>query len=142
MLEILRRAADPSLLQAPLGRFGVDGDRLYFLLAEYDTQPPSGSFPETHREYCDVQIVLRGEERIGWAPLSAAWAPSSPYEPGRDIQHYVAGSELSWLVARPGLFFFFEPNDVHQPGLVAGTPVRVRKMVGKVHRTLVGIEAP
>jgi len=105
VLEALRLPADPSLLEAPLGRHSLDGDRLDLVLAEYDTQSPSCSFPETHRNHCDVQIVLCGVERIGWASLSTAWAPSSSYDPARDTMLYVAEGDLSWLVARALLPF-------------------------------------
>jgi YhcH/YjgK/YiaL family protein len=139
VLEVLRRAADPALLQAPLGRHVLDGDLLYLSLAEYDTQSPDAGRPETHREYCDVQVLLRGEERIGWAPLSAAWPPLAAYDPTRDLQLHVPGEGLSWLVATPGRFFFLAPSDVHHPGVGARAPGRVRKLVGKVHRSLIGL---
>jgi biofilm protein TabA len=136
LLEVLRRAADPALLAAPLGRHPVDGDRIYLVLAEYDTRPADAFQAETHREYCDVQVVLRGEERIGWAPLTEAWAPAGAYDPARDLQLHAPADGLTWLVARPGRFFLLGPADVHQPGVVAGAPGRVRKLVGKVHRNL------
>ncbi len=138
MLEVLRRASDPALLSAALGRHAIDGERLYFVLAEYDTRAAEAGQPETHREFHDVQIVLRGEERIGWAPLSATWAPSGAYDPVRDLQLHQPGGGLSWLVAVPGRFLLLGPGDVHQPGVAAGAPAPVRKLVGKIHRTLLG----
>jgi len=141
LLEVLRRAADPALLEAPLGRHPVDGDQLYLVLAEYDTRPVEAGKPETHRAYCDVQVVLRGEERIGWAPLTAAWSPSGGYDPASDLQLHLPAGGLTWLAARPGCFFFFGPGDVHQPGVIAAGPARVRKLVGKIHRSLIEREA-
>jgi YhcH/YjgK/YiaL family protein len=137
--EVLRRAADPELCQAPLGRHAMDGDRVYFTLSEYDTKEPSASLPETHRNYCDVQVVLSGEEWIGWAPLNELVVPRGAYDPEKDLQLHAPSDGLTWLVAKPGRFFLFAPSDVHQPGILAGAPAKVRKMVGKVHRTLLGL---
>jgi biofilm protein TabA len=137
--DILRRAADPALLQAPLGRHAIDGDRLFFVLNEYDTKPAAEGLPETHRQLCDVQVVLRGEERIGWAPLSAAWIPRGAYDPAGDLQLHEPGEGLSWLWATPGRFLLLAPTDVHQPGVAVGAPCRVRKLVGKVHRSLLDL---
>jgi biofilm protein TabA len=136
VLEILRRAADPALLRAPLGRHAIDGDRHYLVLNEYDTRPAAEGLPETHRQLCDVQVVLRGEERIGWAPLSAAWAPRGAYDPAADLQLHEPREGLSWLRAAPGQFLLLLPTDVHQPGVALAAPARVRKLVGKVHRSL------
>lgn len=139
-LEILRRAGDRALLEAVPGRYPV-GDRLYYTLSDYDTKLVSASRPESHREYCDLQVVLAGEERIGWAPLSAAWRPAGAYDPARDLQFHEPAEGLSWLHAVPGRWFLFAPWDVHQPCLQVAGPVRVRKLVGKIHRSLLGIEA-
>jgi biofilm protein TabA len=139
VLEVLRRAADPGLLSAPLGRHAIDGDRLYLVLAEYETRAAELGAPETHRDHCDVQVVLAGEERIGWAPLGSACHPRGAYDAGKDLQLYEPVPGMSWLVAVPGSFFFLDPSDVHQPGVAVGAPGRVRKLVGKVHRSLLGL---
>ena len=136
VLEILRVAADPALLAAPLGRHAIAGERLFYVLSEYETHPPAGSLPETHAEFCDVQLVLSGEERIGWAPLSAAFVPRGEGDPAQDVRFYAPAEGMSWLVASPGRFFLFDPADVHQPGVAVDAPRRVRKLVGKVHRSL------
>ena len=137
--EILRRAADPALLGAPLGRQAIDGDRLYLVLSEYVTQAAERSWPESHREHCDVQVVLAGEERIGWTPLGAGCLPRGAYDAEKDLQLYQAVGALSWMTAIPGTFFLFEPSDVHQPGIAGATSGRVRKLVGKIHRSLLGL---
>ncbi|HET6438442.1 MAG TPA: YhcH/YjgK/YiaL family protein [Anaeromyxobacter sp.] len=137
--EILRRAADPALLGAPLGRQAIDGDRLCLVLSEYVTQAAERSWPESHREHCDVQVVLFGEERIGWTPLGSGCLPRGAFDADKDLQLYQAVGALSWLAAAPGTFFLFEPSDVHQPGIAATGGVRVRKLVGKIHRSLLGL---
>ncbi len=139
VLEVLRRAADPGLLSAPLGRHAIDGDRLYLVLAEYETRPAALGAPETHRDHCDVQVVLAGEERIGWAPLGPACLARGGYDAEKDLQLYQPVPGMSWLIAGPGSFFFLNPSDVHQPGVAVAAPRRVRKLVGKVHRSLVGL---
>ena len=139
VLEILRCASDPKILSESLGRHALDGDRVYFLLSEYETHAAAKTSPETHRVYCDVQVILSGEERIGWAPLSEAFSPRGPYDEGKDLQLHDGGEPLTFLVARPGRFFLFAPADAHQAGVVVAGPAPVRKMVGKVRRTLLDL---
>jgi biofilm protein TabA len=139
VLELLRRAGDRSLLDAPPGRYDLDGERLFFTLSDYDTRPVTASLPESHREDVDVQVVLRGEERMGWAPLSAAWRPRGAYDARRDLLFHEGGEGLSWLHAIPGRWFLFAPGDLHQPCIEVAGPAPVRKLVGKVHRSLLGI---
>jgi biofilm protein TabA len=134
--RVLQVVADPTLLMAPLGRHTLEGDQLFFVLSDYQTKQADSLFPETHREYCDVQVVIRGREVIGWAPKTDDFIGNGEYSTGRDIQFYEKTSQLSWLSAKPGRFFLFAPGDVHLPGVAADGSESVRKAVVKIHRNL------
>ena len=62
--EALKYAAQNSLAELDPGRHDVDGDRLYFNLAEYETKLPEEGFWEAHRQYVDIHVMLRGKEKI------------------------------------------------------------------------------
>lgn len=126
-LEFLRTADVAALAD---GRNDVDGDRLYAMLNRYRTKPPTEAVWESHRRYIDVQYIVRGQEWMGYVPLDRAPAVKTPYDASRDILFYEPGTD--GFVMTAGQFAVFFPEDIHAPGLVAGTPTDVVKIVMKV----------
>jgi len=118
---------DPTRLAA--GRHEIDGERLYAMVSEYQTKLRDQSFWEAHRKYIDVQFVVAGVEEIGWAGL-ADLREIEPYDPAKDFTK-LAG-EGSFFRVSAGLFAVLFPQDAHMPGIAAGSPTRVRKIVVKV----------
>ncbi len=114
------------------GRYELDGDRLYAMVQRYATKPPAGGRWEAHRRYLDVQYVVEGTERIGWAPLEEKTAIETPYDAEKDVIFYRTAGDLLQLTA--GTFAIFAPHDIHSPGLHASPtePVDVLKVVVKV----------
>jgi biofilm protein TabA len=112
------------------GRNAIDGDRLFAMLNRYRTKPPTEAVWESHRKYIDVQYVVRGREWMGYVPLDRAPAVKTPYDDGRDVIFYEPGTD--GFVLEAGQFAVFFPEDIHAPGLVAGTPDDVVKVVVKV----------
>jgi biofilm protein TabA len=137
--RMLKRLADPAVRTAPCGRIPVDGERMFIVVNEYETSPADRLDPESHRRYCDVQTVLAGDELMGWGLLDPARPLKGDYDAARDLQFYEGLDGLSWLRARPGLFFLFTPTDVHLPGVANERPTAVRKAVGKIHRELLDL---
>jgi YhcH/YjgK/YiaL family protein len=124
-LEYLRTTDMRSM--AP-GRHDLDGDRLFALVQEYTTRAADQCVWEAHRRYIDVQFLAMGNERMGYAPLSAM-REREPYDAARDVAFFEPGSEF--VTIREGMFAIFGPEDVHSPGHVAGEPTLVRKVVVK-----------
>ena len=58
-----------SLENADCGRYEY-GDH-YVMILQGETRRLEGAALEAHRRYVDVQIVLSGAERVGYAPLSS-----------------------------------------------------------------------
>jgi YhcH/YjgK/YiaL family protein len=133
----LRRAlaavADPALRTAPPGRYALEGDQMYYVLREFDTEPADRLFPETHREYCDVHFVISGKELVGWASKGPSFVEKEAYSKENDLQFYMKTTALNWLVAGPGQFILFSPDDVHLPGISVNGVETVRKAVVKIH---------
>jgi YhcH/YjgK/YiaL family protein len=119
-------AADPASLTA--GRHEIDGDRLFALVNDFDTKLPGQGFLEAHRRYIDIQCVLRGEERIGYAPLEKLTA--RPYDEAKDFMRLDGPADFLHLC--PGSFAVFFPHDAHMPGIALDRPAAVRKVVVKV----------
>jgi YhcH/YjgK/YiaL family protein len=124
-LEYLRTA---DLTSLAVGRHDVEGDRIFALVQEFLTRPPDQCVWEAHRKYIDVQYVVKGVERMGHAPLSAA-SEREPYDLGRDVALYQPGS--AFVTVKAGSYAIFGPGDVHAPGGAADHPANVRKVVVK-----------
>lgn len=112
-----------------VGKHEVEGASLYYLVQSYTTKPIEQCSWEAHRKYLDVQYVVEGIERFGWAPVSTLKA-TKPYDPSGDAALFAGDG--SHLTAGAGTFLLLWPGDAHMPGVAAGTPSAVLKVVMKV----------
>lgn len=123
--DFLRR---PDLNDLPAGRYEIDGERVFAVVAEEQGRAKEEANLETHREYIDIQLVLDGTDEMGWRPASSCVQPSTDYDPERDIRFFADGPE-AWITVCSGAFAVFFPEDAHLPLISAG---RIRKVVVKV----------
>ena len=119
-LEFLRGT---DLLRLPDGRHPIDGDRLVAIVQRYRTKPPAEAAWEAHRRYIDVQYVVAGTERMGYASLHGELPIRSAYDAEKDVAFFDAQGDL--FDVAEGSFVIFMPQDVHAPGLAAGSPPAV-----------------
>jgi YhcH/YjgK/YiaL family protein len=118
-----------DLYSFPLGKHPVDGDNVFMIVSEYTTKLLSDARFEAHRVYADIQLLLAGEEKIGYAPV-ANMRVKEDYNPEKDILFLSGCGEYTTI--SPGVFAVFFPHDAHQPGVAIGTPQTVKKLVVKV----------
>ncbi len=112
----------------PLRRVELQGDALFALVQEYPNKPESEGFWEAHRRYIDLQYIVSGRERIGWAPLSRMSLKS--HDEARDLSLLEGSGELMSL--QGGDFMLLWPEDAHMPGLQVAGQETVRKVVFKI----------
>src|SRR5689334_18390269 len=110
-LDYLQRT---DLAALSIGRQVVDGDAVFALVAEYDTEPPEARFWEAHRRHIDVQYVQSGVERIAVGNL--ADFAVEPYDADRDLV-VARGAAAQVVTVGAGEFVILFPHDVHMPGL-------------------------
>lgn len=110
---------------------------IFASVSRYETKPRQAGYPEAHRRYADIQLLLAGSETIEWFTLGGL-TERTPYDPGRDITFFERPDTPEGLVTlRPGLFVIFMPSDAHMPQLRAGVAgVAVTKIVIKVMAVL------
>lgn len=114
------------------GKYDIDGENIFALVSEYETKLESEGKPEAHRKYIDVQYVISGEERMGYAPLNKQEI-LEPYKNENDIIFYKGENHLSGSCRiDEGMFAIFFPTDVHMPGINTGRTSHVKKLVIKV----------
>ena len=86
---------------------------------------------EAHRRYIDLQLVIKGSERMQWAHLSCMRSGGEYNERG-DFQLFSGPcAEAAELKAYPGYFAVFYPQDAHKPSLHLDHAVS-RKAVFKI----------
>jgi YhcH/YjgK/YiaL family protein len=110
------------------GRYELSGERLYVTLSSLEGKDKAEATLETHKRYIDIQLPLRGVEKIGWKPGSELKEESVPYNEKSDITFYV-DRPTAYTKIYPGQFAIFFPEDAHAPGIGEGN---IRKVVVKV----------
>lgn len=114
----------------PEGRYSIDGDTVFALVQQYQTKPPELCFPEAHRVYIDIQMLIDGREIVEVCG-SEELAIKEPYKP--DIEFFHPQGDAQKILLKPGFVLILFPEDVHRPCMVAGgSPEPVKKIVIKV----------
>jgi biofilm protein TabA len=120
---------DSNLLTLKPGKYMIDGDNAYATITEAPSKTFEQSAWESHRKYIDLQYVIKGEEKIGVAPVATA-AVIKPYDDARDAVNY--NTEGQFYIATPGTFFLFFPGDAHRPNIKVDGYDIVKKLVIKI----------
>ena len=124
----LQFLAGTDLANLASGRHELDGTRLYALVSDYTPKPPAEGRWEAHRRYLDLQYVVSGVERMGVAPIDRLAA--GDYDADRDMLWLEGLGDF--LTFDAGQFMILWPGDAHMPGIDAGVPGPVRKVVVKI----------
>lgn len=127
-----RYLREASLMAMEPGRYEIDGDDLFLLLQEYETKPEEGQFWEAHERYIDIQYMVRGAERMGYANVRTL-RRTKDFLAEKDYM-VLEGSGHSFVV-QEGAFALFFPQDAHMPCLYDTKPERIRKAVLKIKVT-------
>lgn len=102
------KTADLSKLV--IGRNEIDGERLFANLYDHILEKDNEG-GEIHRKYADFQVLLSGEEGIGFAGK----AQIGSYEAENDIAHCSMKKD-NMLRLQEGQFAIFFPGEAHSPG--------------------------
>jgi len=97
------------LEQLPYEKQLLKGDDLYVMKFDLETVPFEDTFYEAHKKYLDIQIVIKGEERIDIAHPDSLELT----EQKDDFYGYKGEAEQS-VVLRPGNFLIVFPGDAHR----------------------------
>lgn len=127
-------AQDP--LSLPAGKYTVDGDNLFFTVAEGETRPLAEQRPEYHRQYIDIHIVLVGEEIIGAGNKGLTITPDGPFNAAHDIGFCEHISSESLIHLHPLELAILFPEELHRPMSALDAGARLRKIVVKINNDL------
>ncbi len=102
-------------------------------VATLTSRPLSGSLYECHKRFCDVQMVVEGQEWL-FNAATTGLSLDGPFDDQRDVGFFQpAPAEISRVTLSPGTFALLFPWDAHLPAIaVDGVPAPLRKCVGKI----------
>lgn len=138
LVKTLTVLAKKETQELPCGRYEIDGDDIFFMVSEYETKDPSELKAETHSEYIDIQFLVKGQERIGWALRQDAIAYEYLEEKGNDAIFYKEVPDESFVLFTAGSYAILTENDIHRPCCTVKENMPVKKIVAKVRKTLIG----
>jgi len=119
---------DSDLYALAGGRYNIVGDELIAIVEHVEGRSREMARLECHREYIDIQLVLDGDETMGWKPLADCHNPMGDFSIEKDIQFFT-DAPASWVSVPPDHFCIFFPEDAHAPLVGSG---QVRKVIFKV----------
>ena len=117
-----------DLENAAPGRHEIAGEQVFAMVQEYDSKRREEGFWEAHRKYIDVQYVVSGVEKMGYASIDGLQA--GEYDEEKDFVGFEGEGEF--LVMSAGTFMILGPQDAHMPGMAVDEPQPVKKVVVKV----------
>jgi len=110
------------------GKIILDGDHIFISLVELDGKKPEAAKMEAHKKYIDIQIVLAGQETMGWTAIEHCKNEINPYNAENDIVFYT-DKPTAYVTVNPGEFAIFFPEDGHAPAISDG---HIKKAIVKV----------
>ena len=110
------------------GRYDIVGDDLFAIVEHAPGRTSAEAKLECHRRYIDIQLVLDGDEQMGWKPLADCHNPVSEHNEEKDIRFF-HDAPASWIIVPPDHFCIFFPEDAHAPLVSTG---KIRKVVFKI----------
>ncbi len=119
------------------GRYAIAGEDAYASVFSCDTKPPKEGIYEAHRKQIDVQLLLKGRERVDVTAIDGLTVKTE-YNEAKDCILFDDPERLPGAAPlTEGFFAVFFPNDAHKPSLNYGTSAEnVKKIVVKIKATL------
>lgn len=93
------------------------------------TKPWAGAELEAHRDYLDIQYIVKGWEVMGWAPLETLTL-SGEFNTAKDKGMYAGVNDT--MLIREGYCYVVYPEDAHAPGKHLDAPGEFVKLVVKL----------
>lgn len=113
------------------GKYEIDGKNVYATVFSYETIEWEQGKWESHKNYSDIQLVISGEEILGFEPITNLNAKTE-YDEVKDIIFFENDVRGMDLVTTAGHFAIFQPQDGHKPKVMNKVPSKVKKLVVKI----------
>lgn len=113
------------------GEHKISGEDLFVRVMEYETVAKDASVYESHRDYLDLHLILKGREVISCL-MENNLTVVREYSKEDDTVLF-KGKAGKKLHMDPGDFLLLFPHEAHAPSLaISSVPEKVRKAVFKL----------
>jgi YhcH/YjgK/YiaL family protein len=114
-----------------LGKYILAND-IYVNVESYSTKSITDAKFEAHKKYIDIQILLKGEERIYYT-ANQGLTTKQAYDENRDIEFFDNPVEThDYLTLDGSNFALIYPHEAHAPQVTSKAQSTVTKVVVKV----------
>ena len=130
IFEIIR-TSDFSKLDD--GIFRTGSEDFFYILMTYKTSRIFADKPaEAHRKYIDLQYIVYGEEKVGYADYRNNKKISKEYDESTDAELFERVEDESFVILKKDMYSIFFPEDIHRTGLNNNETRSIRKLVFKI----------
>ena len=130
------------LVLAP-GRHIIDGEKIFALVEELETQPALSRLFENHQKYLDIQILLVGHEMHGFFPGLPGQASGCELvrneAPEKDLAFYTHPKEAVFFALAPMQYAIYFPGELHCPCCTTSKPETIKKAVLKIRKDILAM---
>ncbi len=110
-------------------KYVIDGDDVWANVQEYETK--ENAKYETHRNYIDIQYMIKGKEFVGVTDKSNC-TTCEEYNSETDLEFMDINTQEDYQVLNEGDFLVFYPTDAHKPSINPNEKLKVKKVIVKV----------
>ena len=112
--EAINYTINTDLLALENGRYELND---YLVVNRQQYIGKTDPFAESHKKYLDLQIVLKGKERLGYADIAnPSVRVMEEYNSEIDLAKYYVDDECFYLMSETSFALIF-PEDIHRPGM-------------------------
>ncbi len=114
------------------GRYVIDTGNVIATISEVQPKEQAEVNWEEHRNFNDLQYIIKGKANMGVASLQSPDAKSkTPYAERGDTETFNVENG-NFYVGEPGTFFIFSPQEIHKPAVKIDGYDNIKKIVIKV----------
>ena len=115
------------------GNYIIDTGNVIASVSELPAKDKEQVNFEAHRNFNDLQYIIKGKAKMGIAPISDTQAiVTRPYSTRGDTETFEISGGEKYYMAQPGSFFIFSPKEIHKPAFKLDGYKIVKKIVIKV----------
>ena len=126
--QAIKYVLNNDLLSLEIGRYELSDD---VIVNRQEYYGKTDAFAESHRDFIDLQIVLKGKEKMGYADISnPTLNVMEDYNYDIDLAKFYVDDECHYLMTESSFALIF-PEDVHRPGMKVDNEL-IQKVVLKI----------
>ena len=124
------------------GNFEIEGKPMRVIFEEGMTKPVAERRFEAHRRFIDIQIVLKGRERMDFSTVPPNSLPLEDRMERDDIAFYPEPAVVQTALLEADQYAVFLPGELHAPNLAFAEPENHLKAIIKISADLVVPDDP